>query len=395
MNKIIKYLAFLFLLVDAQIALSQSTIKFSESGLNLALNKAKSENKPVFLMCYTTWCPHCKYMKSEVFIDHVIAEFYNKTFICVAQDMEKGNCIKLMDSLKITSFPTFIYYDPNGTMVYRVEGEFKPAVFVEEGKNALTPKKQLPFLKQQFEKDVSNSNNCYVYLRALKKGGMDFSSVIKQYFETQSDKQLLSELNWLIISNGVSDINSREIQFVIGHQKEYSDIISPERVKRKLDYLVKELLNPLVETTDTVNYAINRKLATQIHSYSIDSLIFNYDLKLSEQTKNWNAYKKTSLQSTEIYAWKNHTQLSDIAGVFLKNINDSPAISQAERWAQRSLTLDEEYDTYLLCSRLYQKLNNIPNAIIMAQKAKDLALKFGWEGTESEIILKELNGLTK
>ena len=395
MNKIIKYLAFLFLLVDAQIALSQSTIKFSESGLNLALNKAKSENKPVFLMCYTTWCPHCKYMKSEVFIDHVIAEFYNKTFICVAQDMEKGNGIKLMDSLKITSFPTFIYYDPNGTMVYRVEGEFKPAVFVEEGKNALTPKKQLPYLKQQFEKDVSNSNNCYVYLRALKKGGMDFSSVIKQYFETQSDKQLLSELNWLIISNGVSDINSREIQFVIGHQKEYSDIISPERVKRKLDYLVKELLNPLVETTDTVNYAINRKLATQIHSYSIDSLIFNYDLKLSEQTKNWNAYKKTSLQSTEIYAWKNHTQLSDIAGVFLKNINDSPAISQAERWAQRSLTLDEEYDTYLLCSRLYQKLNNIPNAIIMAQKAKDLALKFGWEGTESEIILKELNGLTK
>jgi len=395
MNKIIKYLAFLFLLVDAQIALSQSTIKFSESGLKLALDKAKSENKPVFLMCYTTWCPHCKYMKSEVFIDHVIAEFYNKTFICVAQDMEKGNGIKLMDSLKITSFPTFIYYDPNGTMVYRVEGEFKPAAFVEEGKNALTPKKQLPYLKQQFEKDVSNSNNCYVYLRALKKGGMDFSSVIKQYFETQSDKQLLSELNWLIISNGVSDINSREIQFVIGHQKEYSDIISPERVKRKLDYLVKELLNPLVETTDTVNYEINRKLATQIHSYSTDSLIFNYDLKLSEQTKNWNAYKKTSLQSTEIYAWKNHTQLSDIADVFLKNINDSPAISQAERWAQRSLTLDEEYDTYLLCSRLYQKLNNIPNAIIMAQKAKDLALKFGWEGTESEIILKELNGLTK
>ena len=62
--------------------------------------------------------------------------------------------------------------------------------------------------------------------------------------------------------------------------------------------------------------------------------------------------------------------------------------------AQRSLSLDEEYDTYLLSSRLYKKTNDIPNAIKMAKKANDLSIRFGWEGKEAEALLKELNSLS-
>ncbi|MDP4238142.1 MAG: thioredoxin fold domain-containing protein [Bacteroidota bacterium] len=395
MTKSLQYISISFFLIFAQAGFSQTTILFSDIGLKFALKKAKTENRPVLLWCYATWCPHCKAMKAEVFTNQTVVDYFNKTFICVEQDMEKGEGIGLNKELKISSFPTFIFYDPDGTMVYRVEGELKSEAFIQEGKSALTPKKQLPYLKHQFEKDVSNSATCYEYVRALKKGGMDLSTVIKQYFATQSDKQLLSEVNWRIISNGVSDINSREMRFVINHQKEFSRITSPLRVKRKLDYLVKELLGPLVEANDTVNYLINRKLATEIHSYSTDSLIFNYDLKIWGLNKNWYAYSKICLRSTETYAWNNHTQLNDIAGNFLKNIPDTKALAAAIRWVQRSLALDPEYDTYLLCSKLYQKINNIPEAIRMAKKAKDLSAKYGWEGTEAEEKLKELNDLNK
>ena len=392
MEKSFKYIVFLLFLIYTQITLSQSAISFSETGLKPALEKAKTENKPVLLWCYATWCPHCKTMKAGVFIDQAVADYFNKIFICTSQDMEKGEGIELNKELKITSYPTFVFYDPNGTIIYRVEGELKSNVFIQEGKNALTQKRQLPYLKLQFEKDVSNSSNCFEYLRALKKGGLDVSTVINQYFATQSDKQLLSEVNWRIISNGVSDINSREMKFVISHQEEFSSITSPARVKRKLDYMVKELLNPLVETTDTANYLINRKLAAQIHSYSTDSLIFCYDLRIWALTKNWNAYRNTCQQSTKAFAWNNRTQLNEIAGNFLNNITDAKALSLAELWAQRSLALDEEYDTYLLCSKIYKKLNNTKDAIKMASKGRELSAKFGWEGVEAEKLLKELNG---
>ena len=392
MEKSFKYIVFLLFLIYTQITLSQSAISFSENGLKPALEKAKTENKPVLLWCYATWCPHCKTMKAGVFIDQAVADYFNRTFICTSQDMEKGEGIELNKELKIISYPTFVFYDPTGTIIYRVEGELKSNVFIQEGKNALTQKRQLPYLKLQFEKDVSNSSNCFEYLRALKKGGLDVSTVINQYFATQSDKQLLSEVNWRIISNGVSDINSREMKFVISHQEEFSSITSPARVKRKLDYMVKELLNPLVETTDTANYLINRKLAAQIHSYSTDSLIFCYDLRIWALTKNWNAYRNTCQQSTKAFAWNNRTQLNEIAGNFLNNITDAKALSLAELWAQRSLALDEEYDTYLLCSKIYKKLNNTKNAIKMASKGRELSAKFGWEGVEAEKLLKELNG---
>jgi len=392
MEKSFKYIVFLLFLIYTQITLSQSAISFSETGLKPALEKAKTENKPVLLWCYATWCPHCKTMKAGVFIDQAVADYFNRTFICTSQDMEKGEGIELNKELKIISYPTFVFYDPTGTIIYRVEGELKSNVFIQEGKNALTQKRQLPYLKLQFEKDVSNSSNCFEYLRALKKGGLDVSTVINQYFATQSDKQLLSEVNWRIISNGVSDINSREMKFVISHQEEFSSITSPARVKRKLDYMVKELLNPLVETTDTANYLINRKLAAQIHSYSTDSLIFCYDLRIWALTKNWNAYRNTCQQSTKAFAWNNRTQLNEIAGNFLNNITDAKALSLAELWAQRSLALDEEYDTYLLCSKIYKKLNNTKDAIKMASKGRELSAKFGWEGVEAEKLLKELNG---
>jgi len=369
-------------------SMAQSVLSFSESGLKSAFVQAKQQNKPVMLWCYATWCPHCKYMKAEVFSNQSVADYFNKNFICTAQDMEKGEGIDLNKDIKISSFPTFIFYSPSGEMLYRVEGELKTATFIAEGKNALNPVKQFPFLKRQFEKDVSNSVNCYTYVRALRKAGMDVKTVVNQYFATQNDKQLLSEINWRIFTNGVSDFNSREFKFVIAHQKEYADIASPERVRAKLNFEVKSLLSLLVETTDTINYPVKRKLAAQIHSYSTDSLLFNYDLQFYESTRNWQKYCETCLQSVKNYCWNNHTQLFDIATNFLKNIPTPEYLVQAEQWAQRSLSLNEKYDSYMLCARILKKLNNQSDALKMAEKAKNMARKFGWEGTEALDFIK-------
>ncbi len=391
MFKGIKTIFFLFFLNLIQSSFAQSGILFSETGLKTALELGKSENKPIMLWCYATWCPHCKYMKTEVFPNLRVADFFNRNFVTVAQDMEKGEGIELNNELKISSFPTFIFYSTNGEIVFRIEGELKPTAFITEGKNALTPQKQLPHLKEQFDKDVRNSENCFEYIHALKKAGMDLSEPVNKHFATQTDKQLLSEVNWRIFSNGISDFNSRVFQFVIGHQKEYSDIASPERVKHKLDYEVKALLSPLVEVTDTLNYVLKREQAAKIQSYSTDSLIFNYDLKIWEFSHNWQKYAECCLQSADKFSSNNPAKLSEIAGNFLKHIEKLALLQQALHWANHSLSLDEEYDTYLLCAKLYMKLKDSPNALKMSENAKNLARKFGWEGTEAEQLLKEIH----
>ena len=391
MKKRTAIILFFFLVVSVEFSQAQNSIIFSETGLKAALEKGKAENKPVMLWCYSSTCQHCKVMKETVFPNAQVADYFNKTFVCVAQDMDKGAGPELNKTIIISSFPTFIFYNSSGDMVYRVEGELKPDAFIAEGKNALNAKKQFPYLKQQFEKDISNSANCLEYIRALKKGGMDASDIANRYFATQSDNRLLSETNWHIFSNGVTDFTSPMFQFVIKHQVEFAQITSKERVKHKLDFEVKNLLEPVLNTMDTLNYPAKRALAAQIHSFSTDSLIFYYDLKLYDLSNNWKKYTESCLQFANKFAWNNHYQLADIANNLLSYNQDSETLKKALDMALRSSLLDEEYDTFLLCARIYKKLDDKPNALKMAEKAKNFATKAGWEGKEAIDFIKAAN----
>lgn len=390
MNNLLKVLSILLVLATAQTVSAQQTLQLAETGLNAALAKSKLDHKPVFFMCYASWCPHCNAMRKNIFTDPSVADFYNQHFVCAAQDMEKGEGMELHERLKIESYPTFIFFDNDGNTLYRMTGEFKAPDFIQEGRNALQPEKQLPHLKQQFKNDVSNPDKCLQYLRALKKGGLDFSAMVKTYFATQSEQQLLTEMNWMIISNGITDINSREFQFVLSHQKEFASITSPERVERKIIYLIKQLLNPLVMSKDTTGYYIKREPAAAIHLFKVDSLLFTFDAMLYETTGNWNAYEKATLVSAETYSWNDFSQLNTLVGNYLKNVSDTIALAKAVKWAKRSLVLNDEYDTCILCAKLYQKLNDRQNAILMAQKGKNIALKYGWDYTQADKLLKEL-----
>lgn len=384
-----KMIKIFFLCILTQSVFAQQALELHENGLAAALAQSKTENKLVFFMCYASWCTHCKYMKENVLTVPSVGTFYNKNFICYGQDMEHGEGRSLHEQFKINSYPTFLFLDSTGTVVYRMTGEFKPEELIGEGKMAMIPRRQLPYLKRQFESDTSNSEKCYDYLRLLKKGGLDYSDMLKKYFSTQSDQDLLSEVNWRIISNGVQDINSKEFQFVLNHKKEFVALTSAERVERKIVHLVKGMLQPFAEGQDSVHYFQNRISAAAIHAYNIDSLIFTYDVVFYERTKNYVQYKATTLQNTSKYAWNNATQLKNIAVMYLKHSGDSSALKVAVTWAQRSIDLNPEFQTYLLCAKLYKKANDKQAAIQTVERGKAFAMKLGWDYSDADKLLLE------
>ncbi len=381
---------FSILLLLAGIATAQSQPLFRELSYAAALEKSADESKPVFLMCYTSWCGHCKKMKEEVLTDSAVAAFYTAHFICIKADMEAGEGINLHNRFSVKMYPTFIFLDKNGTTLYRLMGEFKPAELIEQGKNALTPEKQLPYLQQVFEADPSSAEKCYAYLMALRRGAMDFTAVATTYFATKQDADLLNELNWKIIANGVTDINSHQFQFVLKHQQEFSAIASPGRVQRKISNMVTETLSPMVEAKDTAAYFRMRPSVVAIQNYKADSLLFLMDKEIYEHTFNWNGYKRTCLAGAEKYAWNDYHQLHDMADVFYKNITETGALSQAALWAQHSTELNQNYAAFVLAARLFQKTGNKTEATRMAQQGKELALKNGWDTSEADQLLLQL-----
>ncbi|MDP5198791.1 thioredoxin fold domain-containing protein [Flavobacterium sp. DG2-3] len=388
-----RFLFLLFLAVTSQTITSQNQFVPVDVPYKTALENAKKEGKPVFVMLYADWCPHCNLMKTEVLKDPAVLDFLNKNFVCTYKNIEKEEGIALKDKFNTKSLPTFLFIDHNETLIYALKGEMKKAEFLNELNNALNPKMQLPYLEKQFLADPSNSDKFFVYLNTLKKGKdrTELSIPTHIYLNTQSDKQLVSELNWRVIANGVTDIKSREFQYVLNHQKEFATVASQNRIDRKIESIVNELLRPLVDNLDTVNYYKQREVAKSIRLQKTDSLVFKYDLTLAERTEKWNFYKKVTLEDTEKLVWNDASFLKDIGNTYFKHIKDTESLKKAISWVDRSLELSDSYDGNLLEAKLYNKIKNKKKALEYVKNAKAIAKEMDWNSKEADTLLAELN----
>ena len=385
---------YLFLLcISIQTVKSQNQFVPDDVPYKKALETAKKEGKPLFVMLYADWCPHCNQMKKEVFSDTDVMAFLKENYVCVWKNIEKEEGLLLKNKYNTKSLPTFLFLDDNETLLYALKGEMKTTEFMTEVKYALNSRMQLPYLEKEFLADPGNSTKFFAYLNTLKKGKdrTDLSIPTHIYLNTQSDAQLISETNWRVIANGVTDINSREFQFVLNHQKEFAAVASQNRVDRKIESIVTELLRPYVDNLDTVNYYKQREIAKSIRLQKTDSLVFKFDLTLAERTEKWQVYKKVTLEDTEKLVWNDASFLKDIGQTYLKHITDEESLKKSIFWVKHSLELNDSYDGNLLLARLYNKVKDKKSALKYAKDAKTISKEMNWNSKDVDALLLELN----
>lgn len=86
------------------------------------LDRAKAENKLVFVDVYASWCMPCKMMDREVFTDPALGKFMNDNFINVKIDAEKGNGSNVASIFEVYAYPTLLFLDENGRVLERKVG---------------------------------------------------------------------------------------------------------------------------------------------------------------------------------------------------------------------------------------------------------------------------------
>jgi thioredoxin 1 len=99
------------------IAKPTAQIHFIEDAWKEALKQGAAQNKYIFVDAYATWCGPCKMLKAKTFTDPKVAAFYNRKFINVSIDMEKGLGPQLAREWQLTAYPTLIIFNPQGKPV--------------------------------------------------------------------------------------------------------------------------------------------------------------------------------------------------------------------------------------------------------------------------------------
>jgi thioredoxin-related protein len=97
-----------------------------------AQRKAAEERKPLFLFVEADWCVPCKQMKREVFPGKEISRLLNQRYYAVSIDVDSRETLNyqgetlsqraFVRTKKVTSTPTMIFLEPDGTELGRRPG---------------------------------------------------------------------------------------------------------------------------------------------------------------------------------------------------------------------------------------------------------------------------------
>lgn len=120
------------------VATADKGIQFVEANWNKALQEAKKQKKMIFIDAYTTWCGPCRMLKQNTFTDKAVGDFFNKNFINIALDMERGDGLAFAEKYQIRAYPTLLIIDADQKSTFVTEGYMPPAQLLEFGKSTLT-----------------------------------------------------------------------------------------------------------------------------------------------------------------------------------------------------------------------------------------------------------------
>ena len=97
-------------------------IHFENITFNQALRQAQKEHKLVFMNVYATWCAPCKMLMKNTLTTEKVGTVFNKNFVDISIDAEKGEGIQLVKRYQINGHPLMLVINPQGVVVKRIPG---------------------------------------------------------------------------------------------------------------------------------------------------------------------------------------------------------------------------------------------------------------------------------
>jgi len=138
MNKIIIGILLYAILPKLSIAQKNDEVFRLLPNWQAVLDKAKEENKNIFVDLYATWCAPCKAMDAEVYTDPTVQRYLTENFLSIKVQLDKtkndlpiiqswyDSAAEISKTYHINSFPSFLFLSPNGELL-KMDSGFKEA----------------------------------------------------------------------------------------------------------------------------------------------------------------------------------------------------------------------------------------------------------------------------
>ncbi|SFW91026.1 thioredoxin family protein [Chitinophaga sancti] len=404
----------LVLLVISNCLLSQGKkgINFDDKlSWDTIKEKAKRENKYIFVDCFATWCGPCKMMDENVYSNAELGEEFDKNFISIKLQMDKNpadneytrSWYSIAENFQkeyhLVGYPSLLFFSPKGNLVHRGVGYKSKEALIALSRDAVNPNTQYVGLKKNYKVGkIAKSKDVNALIDiAIENGDKEFAEEVavkykKDFIDKLSMDQLCTIDNLIFIKKHSNLVNSQDLVFSLFRN-------SPSRCDSLLPGLAKAVINLVVEKeeiTPRLNYKdprltnwqligsnINRKYGKDI----AEKLVPNARMNFAFETKNWKEYANLKdrellnndfpVNDSSLYAWN----LNIAAWNTYLVCDDSTVLAKALSWSDRSMQIlsamkADSAEQYLdTKARILYKLGHISKALENEQKAIEVGMR--------------------
>lgn len=415
----------------AIICLALFTVHAQEKGINFqdkltwaqVKEKAKKENKYIFVDCYTTWCVPCKVMAKEVFPQPEVANFYNDKFVSVALQFDetkkddaatkswRAEVKRIAAEYKINAYPTYLFFNSEGTLVHSIVGGSNAKTFLEKSNAALNPASQLVNLKKQYAEGNRSPEFLKTFITALGRAwDGQTAEVINVYLPTQTD--LLTQDNLQLIYQATKKSTDPGFKVLREHSKEYDAVNGAGMSRRNIGTIAfDELVLPMVringarvnnggmyyytgEVIKDVDWPAVRAKLNSAYPDLADDIYATSRLIHFRDQEDWPAY----VTEATAYANKNNDrehadQISEFANYIYMSTDDQKCLQGALELSKKTLDFDgpaQDWHTIVYANLLAKTGKKDEALAIAADGIKRLGDKaYGFKDLQERLNKKE------
>ena len=344
------------------------------------LQKAKEQNRLIFMDCYTVWCGPCKGLSQNVFPQKEVGDFFNANFVNAKYDMEKGDGKMLYEKYKahIIGFPTLLLIDQDGNVVHQMAGYQEPDALIA-GMKAGLEGKTLAAMEKKYEAGARDFETIRDYVAALRGAFKqeEIQKVMADYLPRIPVDSLLNKEIWDLVGTYVTDPYTDAYEFVLDHLDKYQYRLKVDRYQlesqlgRAMDDAVDEIIKVTTSTTNADTLSMMAEKEKVLRAMLERSIVRNFSTYFCKLEINDRRLANDVDDMYQLFVFADRLNLLPYEGNFrrdaylyivehskdekiLNELLEKLLIVQAEEDKGENLLLKENY--YHVISALYSRL---------------------------------------
>jgi thioredoxin-related protein len=385
MKKYLILLAFALLMGSNSYA---QGIQFTNGTWKELKAKAEKENKLIFMDAYAEWCGPCKKMAKDVFTQKEVGDYFNKHFVNVKMDMEKGEGIGLSNDFGIQAYPTLLFINSEGKVVHRAVGYHTTDLLIGLADIASDPDRNTGSITARYDAG-DRSPELLRNLAMARYDAMDgtYVEIAGEYLATQKDWS--TDENMSFIFQMADDLNSKMADYLMNNRKLFEGKFGEEAVTGKVDEMVQNTIAHAETEADL------KKVETlYAKTYPERAAEMSGQLKMGfyAQREDWKNFATVANAHFKKFPVEDWSILNDLAWMYYDAVDTKKELKCALGWAKQSVKMDKNYANTDTVASLYYKLGKKGKALKYANEAISLAKASDEDYSATELLIQKIKG---